>query len=1097
MKTFQPILLCLLAGLTSLGAALRPGDIAFVRLSSNFGTTDFAFVALVDIDAGETIHFTDQDWTGRGFVSDPDETGEGVESWSDIVTTPAGTIVQMSTSTNLSIDRNETLYAYTGTASDPTFLYALVTDDNWNLWTSAPRGLEQDLTYFALGQINGAPTDNGEVIIDHYIKRDLIVNYDGGTETPITRNQLEWLQTFSQIDSWTYYGGTEAPIDLIIDTSISIDPFFAGLIEFSSPRFLSAEGDLDSTISVRRLYGSAGAVSVNLSLQDSLSNFSVAQPNDFSITNNFYADIMGVAYGGDSQSTSMWAAVTAGSSILTSPDGQIWTATDISPYGGLFDITYLNDRFFAVGQAGTILQSNLYTEWPLDGNDADTDPDGITWTALTSNTSNTLFGIHAAYVSGIGNVLIAVGNDVILRSIDLGQTWVPVLVGSGYRYYSATYDGSRWLATGNEGVIYHSFDGGFSWSRDTSQEFTTARLWDSLHVNGVTYVVGGNGDTLIDQGNGWQPVNSKNNLSQFAVAGMQMAGSDVVSIVGSNGMIVQRDANGNFTVSRLIKRAPSIYDIAGGGGKFVAVGEYGFIYSGSLTQVLNLSATLDGASSDLSLSSLAPVTWFNGETDERHIPFPIADDSTNEGRERIDVYLDASSLIGADIEIGRDKAEVLIFSDDGTNSLITTNYGTFVSLTEVSTSLVAGGNLPNQVSFQVRNTSPRASGNLFVRFTGSNLPPVSLGTVPANSLSSTYTIALPETVQAMELYEVLSSYDGSTQITNEPVFKSRKFINSIYAETNRAINEELPGTLAAGFNINPSPTSGGSTPFSVRPHGVGETPGDPGDEGGGEDAGLILQSIEIQASGSPTTIETGNTIDFDVQATWIDINDPVPPIVEELTPSDHAEADWSDDNSIYTIDDPDTDPDFPTLDGDLVASHPSATYPLMLTITASSIEGAPLDGNDDPIPVTDDYIITINEPAANTDYATWAAANISNASDRDMSDNEDGDSLSNFLEFAGGLNNPEVTDISNFFGTNHVFWSDYDDISDTYTFYFKRPTNIKGVQYTIETSEGDLASFADQLGIQLDSSGGGFETWKYEVTSPSLPIFGRLQVDSF
>ena len=75
-------------------AALSAGDIAFVQYNAD-STDNFAFVALVNIPAGEQILFSDNGWLGNnsGF-----RTGEGIITW----TAPtggvtAGTVVTITT----------------------------------------------------------------------------------------------------------------------------------------------------------------------------------------------------------------------------------------------------------------------------------------------------------------------------------------------------------------------------------------------------------------------------------------------------------------------------------------------------------------------------------------------------------------------------------------------------------------------------------------------------------------------------------------------------------------------------------------------------------------------------------------------------------------------------------------------------------------------------------------------------------------------------------------------------------------------------------------------------------------------------------------
>lgn len=124
--------------------ALAAGNIAFVGFNAD-GNDNIAFVALVDISAGETIIFEDNEWNGTTF----NDTNEGAFSWTASSTVSAGTIVRIdnigagtitastgtvadasvlspSRGTNRGLGAaDEIIYAYQGTATAPTFITAI------------------------------------------------------------------------------------------------------------------------------------------------------------------------------------------------------------------------------------------------------------------------------------------------------------------------------------------------------------------------------------------------------------------------------------------------------------------------------------------------------------------------------------------------------------------------------------------------------------------------------------------------------------------------------------------------------------------------------------------------------------------------------------------------------------------------------------------------------------------------------------------------------------------------------------------------------------------------------------------------------------
>jgi predicted extracellular nuclease len=121
--------------------ALGAGSIAFVGFNAD-GNDNIAFVALTDIPVGETIIFEDNEWNGSAFA----DTNEGAFSWAATAAIAAGTVVTIdnigsgtisasSGSVTLPIAGrgsnrglaagDETLYAYQGSASAPSFITAV------------------------------------------------------------------------------------------------------------------------------------------------------------------------------------------------------------------------------------------------------------------------------------------------------------------------------------------------------------------------------------------------------------------------------------------------------------------------------------------------------------------------------------------------------------------------------------------------------------------------------------------------------------------------------------------------------------------------------------------------------------------------------------------------------------------------------------------------------------------------------------------------------------------------------------------------------------------------------------------------------------
>lgn len=119
--------------------------------------------------------------------------------------------------------------------------------------------------------------------------------------------------------------------------------------------------------------------------------------------------------------------------ILDSEDGLSWTQQSIYEHR-LFDITYGNDLFVAVGD-GAIFTSS----------------DGIAWTQVSSAKEN--FLVEVAYGSG---TFVAVGlNGNKLSSSD-GITWTRRLAGTNISLSGAAYGKGSFVVVGSGGTILQS-----------------------------------------------------------------------------------------------------------------------------------------------------------------------------------------------------------------------------------------------------------------------------------------------------------------------------------------------------------------------------------------------------------------------------------------------------------------------------------------------------------------------------------------------------------------------------------------------------------------------------------------------------------------
>ena len=162
-------------------------------------------------------------------------------------------------------------------------------------------------------------------------------------------------------------------------------------------------------------------------------------------------DLWGVCHGGG-----QFVAVGTGGTILTSPDGNVWSQRSSGVDLWLVGVGYGNNLYVAVGDRGTVLTS----------------PDGIAWTPRISGTTQRLNGV--AYVPITNGSLfssitrfVAVGEGgTVCTSVD-GLTWTAGNVGvsgwlrgvSGVTTGDPGFQSSGAYVGGQQGTVLKCIDG--------------------------------------------------------------------------------------------------------------------------------------------------------------------------------------------------------------------------------------------------------------------------------------------------------------------------------------------------------------------------------------------------------------------------------------------------------------------------------------------------------------------------------------------------------------------------------------------------------------------------------------------------------------
>ena len=192
--------------------ALSAGDIAIIGVNTD-NPDEFAFVALVDIAAGEEITFTDSGWQGTAF-----RPNEGAVRW----TAPAGgitagTVISFSgvggdwvaandanvgtNGFNLSASGDQVI-AFQGDSAAPTFLFAVQTNSTeWQTGSNdanqsdLPTGLVIGETAVAVGAGSGAESE-----FDNSTYNDAVTSGTQAELLAAIANQANWSGNNTRID---------------------------------------------------------------------------------------------------------------------------------------------------------------------------------------------------------------------------------------------------------------------------------------------------------------------------------------------------------------------------------------------------------------------------------------------------------------------------------------------------------------------------------------------------------------------------------------------------------------------------------------------------------------------------------------------------------------------------------------------------------------------------------------------------------------------------------------------------------------------------------------------------------------------------------
>jgi uncharacterized repeat protein (TIGR02543 family) len=239
-----------------------------------------------------------------------------------------------------------------------------------------------------------------------------------------------------------------------------------------------------------------------------------------------------------------------GSSILSSPDGVIWTRKDFGISGSLRGITYGNGTFVAVGD-GIILTST----------------DGVNWTRSSSTFSGQLNSVTYG-----NNTFVAVGEGIILTSSD-GINWTKTDMKAGDWLFGVTYGNGMFVAVGGlngvnaHGIILTSTDG-VNW--EISRISGTKGGLTKVTFGKDLFVAVGDSSSIVISNDGlsWTIVTAGNYGDLRAVA----YGNETFVATGRSDSILTSTDGINWT-KRTAGHYVNLHGLTYGNGTFLAVGE--------------------------------------------------------------------------------------------------------------------------------------------------------------------------------------------------------------------------------------------------------------------------------------------------------------------------------------------------------------------------------------------------------------------------------------------------------------------------------------------------------------------------------------------
>jgi len=334
--------------------------------------------------------------------------------------------------------------------------------------------------------------------------------------------------------------------------SVSVNPSGLTVGDYNGSITIRAPGASNSPLTI--------PVAVSIGYSTPVDTWQIINPYNFD--NNA---LLAIAYG-----NSTFVTVGIDGTILTSPNGENWTARNSGTTFYLTGVAYGNNVFVTAGTYCGILTSS---------------DNGATWVSRGYGDS---YGFNA--VAFGGNTFVAVGAThdingpgVILTSADNGTTWTVRNVPGATEFFDVTYGNDTFIAIDYNYNVYISHDNGITWSTSSFSNF-----WPYAMTSGNGIFMTFNDYywwiyTSADLGSTWVP----RSYLDYGPGGLAYTDNTFVAAgclatLGYEGVIYSSADNGVTWVQRnLDPNSYCYYDVVFGNNTFVAVGEGGIIVKSS------------------------------------------------------------------------------------------------------------------------------------------------------------------------------------------------------------------------------------------------------------------------------------------------------------------------------------------------------------------------------------------------------------------------------------------------------------------------------------------------------------------------------------